>query len=48
MTIWMYFETDGDAGYYGIRLFSTKEKAEAYRRKKHDAYGGVEEITVDT
>lgn len=46
MTVWMYYETDGDSGYYRIRLFSTQEKAEDWRRKRNDAYGRVSVYTV--
>ena len=46
MTVWMYYETDGDSGYYSIQLFSTEAKAEAYRKRKQSAYGGVEQIVV--
>lgn len=43
----MYYETDGDSGYYAIRLFSTKWKAEKYRDKLDDAYGRVKSIEID-
>jgi hypothetical protein len=33
MTVWAYYETDGDAGWYSIELFRTKESAERHRRK---------------
>lgn len=46
-SVWMYYETDGDAGAYDITLFSTKAKAEAYQIQKNDAYGRVDEIKVD-
>jgi hypothetical protein len=47
--VWMYFETDGDAGYYIIRLFTTQEKAEAYKQSRPEverAYGKVQEVLV--
>ena len=47
MTIWMYYVTDGDSGYYGIRLFKTKAAAEAYKRQRNDAYGLVKEMKVE-
>ena len=47
MTIWMYYATDGDSGYYGIRLFKTKAAAEAYKRERNDAYGLVKEMKVE-
>lgn len=46
MKVWMYYETDGDAGYYGIMLFSTKEKAQAYYDKHNKGYGIITEIEV--
>jgi len=46
-SVFMYHETDGDAGSYEITLFSTKAKAEAYQIEKHSAYGQVDEIKVD-
>ena len=45
--VWMYFETDIDIGRYCIRLFSTKAKAEAHKRKNNNGYGWVSEIKVD-
>lgn len=47
MQIWMYYQTDGDSGYYHIRLFSTVDKALAYQKKKHNAYSDICRITVD-
>lgn len=47
MKVWMYFHTDGDSGYYAIQLFSTKAKAEAWKRKDNDAYGGIQEKIID-
>ena len=49
MTVWMYFTTDGDAGYYRIALFTSRAKAEAWMkacRERDGAYGRVEEIAV--
>jgi tRNA(Ile2) C34 agmatinyltransferase TiaS len=46
-SVFMYYETDGDAGYYDIALFSTRALAEAYQIQKNDAYGKVDEIKVD-
>lgn len=46
MTVWMYYETDGDAGYYRIKLFKTEQLAEQYKKRKHDAYGGIKRIEV--
>ena len=46
-TIWMYFETDGDSGYYHIKLFSTKEKAEVYKLEEDNAYGRIGEVTIN-
>ncbi len=45
--MWIYCETDGDAGYYNVRLFSSKELAEAYKTKKSDPYGCLVEIQPD-
>ncbi len=45
--IYVYYETDGDSGAYGIKLFSTKEKAEEYKKKKNDAYGRISEKELD-
>ena len=45
--MWIYYETDGDAGWYSVRLFKHEAKAREYKEKLHDAYGHVEEITVD-
>lgn len=45
--VWMYYETDGDAGYYHIRLFSSKTRADAYKKQVSSAYGEVDEIAVN-
>jgi hypothetical protein len=47
LTVWMYYETDGDSGYYGIKLFATKQKADAYATQKGDAYRNVASIKVE-
>lgn len=43
-TLWMYYETDGDAGYYGVTLFDNEEAAKAYKKAKHSGYGNVDAI----
>ena len=43
----MYYETDGDAGYYHVKLFCYKEQAQAYQKKRGDSYGRVSEVEVD-
>ena len=48
MTIWMYSETDGDAGHYGIKLFLVKERAEEYKKNVASAYGELHEMEVET
>ena len=45
--MWMYYETDGDSGFYGIELFSTELYANKYKEHKHDPYGAIVEIEVD-
>lgn len=45
--VWMYYETDGDSGYYRIKLFSTEKKAEAYKKKINSAYGAVTSVMID-
>jgi hypothetical protein len=46
MTVWAYYETDGDAGWYSIELFRTKESAERHRRKVDSAYGRISPLEV--
>ena len=46
MMIWMYFRTDGDCGYYAIRLFYKKKDAIAYMKSERSAYGNIEEIEI--
>ena len=46
MKVWMYYETDGDSGYYNIELFITRAMANMHKKMKHSAYGKVEEIEV--
>lgn len=47
MTIYMYYETDGDSGYYSIRLFTTEQKALNYKEKMKSAYGHIKEMKVE-
>jgi|GraSoiStandDraft_4_1057263.scaffolds.fasta_scaffold00110_55 hypothetical protein len=47
MTVWMYFHTDGDSGYYAIKLFTTRAKAEAWSKANPDAYARITEIKVN-
>jgi hypothetical protein len=47
MTVWMYYLTDGDSGYYRIKLFKTKEAAKNFLNGKgKDAYARITEIEV--
>jgi hypothetical protein len=48
MTVWMFYRTDGDSGYYAIKLFYTKAQAEAWLhlRENNDGYGNISEIEV--
>jgi ssDNA-binding Zn-finger/Zn-ribbon topoisomerase 1 len=45
--MFMYYETDGDSGYYNIKLFTSRLEAEKYHKAKGDAYGHTTEIEVD-
>lgn len=45
--MWIYYETDGDSGWYSVKLFSSQQFAMQYKNDKGDAYGCVEEIPVD-
>lgn len=46
--MFVYYESDGDSGWYNVRLFSTKENAEEYKQRIHSSYGGIHELEVDT
>jgi hypothetical protein len=46
MIVWMYYETDGDSGYYRIRLFDTEEKAKTFQKEHGTAYGHVKHMMV--
>lgn len=46
MTVWVYYETDGDAGWYDIKLFQRRVDAESYKKLENSAYGKVEELPV--
>jgi hypothetical protein len=46
MTIWVYYETDGDAGWYAVNLFQTKQSAENWKKRENSAYGNVEPMKV--
>lgn len=46
MTVWMYYTTDGDSGYYSIKLFATQAAAEKYSKKLNNAYGNITEVAV--
>lgn len=45
--MFMYYETDGDSGFYNIELFSSRLEAEKYHKKTASNYGNVCEIEVD-
>ncbi len=45
--VWMYYTTDGDSGYYRIKLFSSKAKAEAHAKQQNSGYGNVEAVYVE-
>lgn len=47
MTIWVYYETDGDSGWHSIKLFRTYEQAESYYKLKHNAYGHVASMILE-
>lgn len=47
MDIWVYYETDGFFGWYGVKLFTSKAVAEAYQIKKNDDYGHLDTINVN-
>lgn len=47
MKVWMFYRTDGDSGYYAIKLFTTKQKAEAYLASRQDGYSRIEEMVVE-
>jgi hypothetical protein len=44
--VWMYYRTDGDSGYYAIKLFRLKTSAEAWAKVERSAYGKVAEVEV--
>jgi hypothetical protein len=46
MTIWMYYETDGDSGYFNIKLFTNQNAAMRWKALKYSGYGKVESIEV--
>lgn len=48
MIVWMYYETDGDSGYYGVRLFASETAAQRYREKQRDgqSYGRIKSVKV--
>jgi hypothetical protein len=46
-TVWVYYETDGDAGWYGVKLFPNKIDAERYKKLEDSAYGKIEEMRVE-
>ncbi len=47
MKLWIYYETDGNSGWHWVKLFSSKEKAETYKKQKSDDYGHVDEIQTE-
>lgn len=34
MFIYLYYETDGDSGWYHVKPFKTKHDAEAYKKSR--------------
>ena len=47
MTLWMYYETDGDSGYYAIKLFRTQSEAEKWKARQKSAYGRTKQAIVN-
>ena len=46
--LWIAYSTDGDSGWYKVRIFTTREEAEKYKKEKlQEGYGRVDEIEVD-
>lgn len=45
--MWVYYETDGDSGWYAVKLFSTQTFALQYKTEKDNAYGNITEVQVD-
>jgi tRNA(Ile2) C34 agmatinyltransferase TiaS len=48
MKIWMYYTTDGDSGYYNIKLFSVESLAIYHKEVEGNSYGRIEEVEVET
>lgn len=46
-SMFVYYETDGDSGWYSVKLFTSRLEAEKYHKRKGDAYGHTAEIAVD-
>jgi hypothetical protein len=44
--VWMYYETDGDAGAYRITLFTSEAEAEKFKAAVGSAYGVVGRATL--
>jgi hypothetical protein len=42
----MYYETDGDSGFYAIKLFTSEKKAETYKLDKNSAYGVIKKVEI--
>ena len=47
MKVYICYHTDGDSGWYRIRIFSAKEEAEALKKRDGSAYFGISEYEVD-
>jgi hypothetical protein len=45
--VWMYYETDGDAGAYRITLFTSEAEAEKFKAAVGSAYGVVGRLSAD-
>ncbi len=42
--MWMYYETDGDSGYYNIKIFRHEESAKEFHEATKNAYGNLTQI----
>ncbi len=43
----MYYETDGDSGYYAIELFATEAGAVNWKRQQKSAYGRIKRVKIN-
>lgn len=44
--VWVYFETDGDSGWYHVTVFGSEKGANDHKKARKSAYGNVRKLKL--